>query len=274
VTKILMIAGLAIGIVLLLAIVLIRLLENRFIYFPPRYPAGFLLQGDLESGVEEVWLTTEDHVRINAIYLPNPSSRKVLLWFHGNAENIGNGLAHLRVLSETGAAVLAVDYRGYGKSDGEPNEAGVYRDADAAYNYLVSERNFRPVDLIIYGHSLGGAVAIDLAARRACGGLIAQSSFTSARAMARRMFRIPWLEYLPKTRFDSLRKITDVPVPVLVAHGTRDEVVPFAMGEMLFRAALEPKRFYPIEGAGHNDVIEMGGARYLSALATFIRAGC
>jgi len=264
------IAALAIGLALLLVVVLVRLLENRLIYFPPRYPAGFLLHGDPPFGVEEVWLNTADHVRINAFYLANPSSRKVLLWFHGNAENIGYGLPHLRLLSQAGVSVLAVDYRGYGKSEGTPDEAGVYRDADSAYAYLVNDRQFHPEDVIIYGRSLGGAVAIDLASRRPCGGLIVQSSFTSARAMARRMFGIPWFEYLPKTRFDSLRKIADVKAPVLVVHGTRDEVVPFAMGEMLFRAALEPKRFYPIEGAGHNDVAEVGGVNYLAALTAFV----
>lgn len=270
--RVLTIAGLAIGVVLLLAVVLVRLLENRFIYFPPRYPAGFPSQEQAESGVEDVWLTARDGVRINAFYLPDPTSHKVLLWFHGNAENIGYGLTHLGWLARTGAAVLAVDYRGYGKSEGEPSEAGVYRDADAAYDYLVNERHFLPQDVIVYGHSLGGAVAIDLAARRTSGGLIVQSSFTSARAMARRMFRIPLLEYLPKTRFDSQRKISDVHTPVLIVQGTRDEVVPFEMGEMLFRAALQPKRFYAIEGAAHNNVIEAGGDGYLAALATFIRA--
>jgi len=265
-----MVVWVAAALVILFAVVMLRTLENRLIYFPPHYPEGFSPGNHLESEGQDVWLTTEDNVRINAFYLSHPSSPKVLLWFHGNAENIGYGLARMKVLSQIGVNILAVDYRGYGKSEGKPDEAGVYRDADAAYDYLVKQRHIRAEDIFIYGNSLGGAVALDLAARRPCGGLIVQSSFTSARAMARRMFRVPLLEYVPKTRFDSLQKIRDVHAPILIAHGTRDEVVPFEMGRRLFAAASEPKRFYPIEGAGHNDVIEVGGDAYLQQLKTFV----
>jgi hypothetical protein len=270
VKKLFMTVLVAAALVILLAVVMIRTLENRFIYFPPRYPEGFSPGDHFESDGEEVWLTTEDNVRINAFYLSHPSSAKVLLWFHGNAENIGHGFARMKVLSQIGANILAVDYRGYGKSEGNPDEAGVYRDADAAYDYLVKKRHIRAEDIFIYGNSLGGAVALDLSARRPCGGVIVQSSFTTARAMARRMFRIPLFEYVPKSRFDSLQKIRDVHAPVLIAHGTRDEVVPFEMGRRLFAAASEPKRFYPIEGAGHNDVIEAGGDAYLQQVRTFV----
>jgi len=254
----------------LFAVVMVRVLENRLIYFPPHYPEGFPARYNLESEVEDVWLTTEDNVRINAFYLPHPSSQKVLLWFHGNAENIGYGLVHMKVLSQLGVNVLAVDYRGYGKSEGQPNEAGVYSDADAAYDYLLKRRHIPPGDIFIYGVSLGGAVAIDLAARRPCAGVIVQSPFTNAREMARRTFRIPLLEYVPKSRFDSLQKIRNVHAPILIAHGTRDEVVPFEMGQRLFAAASEPKRFYAIEGAGHNDIFEVGGDTYLQQLKTFV----
>jgi fermentation-respiration switch protein FrsA (DUF1100 family) len=166
--------------------------------------------------------------------------------------------------------VLAVDYRGYGRSEGSPNEAGVYRDADAAYDYLVQVRHIKPANIIVYGHSLGGAVAIDLASRRECGGLIVQSSFTSVRDMARRTFRIPLFEYIPKSRFDSLAKIRQVQAPILIVHGTRDETVPFPMGQQLFTAAPEPKSFFPIEGAGHNDVIEIGGDALLERFQSFV----
>ncbi len=216
------------------------------------------------------WLVTADGVRINAFYRAHPASQQVLLWFHGNAENIGSGLDQQRALARTGVNILAVDYRGYGKSAGRPDEAGVYRDADAAYDYLIEQRHFRPRDIVIYGVSLGGAVAVNLAARRPCGGLIVQSSFTCARAMARRMFALPLIEYVVKSRFDSLSRIREVRAPVLIVHGTRDEVVPFAMGQKLFAAAPEPKRFFPIEGAGHNNVLEAGGEHYLGCLKEFI----
>ncbi len=261
-----------VGAGLILVVVGVRVLENRLIYFPPRYPEGFSRPENYGLHVEDVWISTQDHVRLNAYYLPNPKSSKALLWFHGNAENIGYGLGHLKFLAGLGVNILALDYRGYGRSEGAPDEAGIYRDADAAYDYLVGTRHLRPENIILYGHSLGGAVAIDLASRRQCGGLIVESSFTSAREMARRMFRIPLLEYVPKSRFDSLRKIADVKAPVLVAHGTRDPVIPFSMGQRLFEAAPQPKAFFPVEGAGHDDILDVAGERYLERLQTFLAA--
>src|SRR5208283_2184290 len=255
---------------ILLVVVTLRVIENQLIYFPPRYPEGFPPPETYEGEVENVWLLTADGVRINAFYRSNPASKQVLLWFHGNAENIGYGLEHLRALAKLGVNILAVDYRGYGKSEGKPDEAGVYHDADAAYDYLLKQRHFRAQDIIIYGHSLGGAVAVNLASRRPCGGLIVESSFTNARAMARRMFAVPAIAYVVKSRFDSLRKIRDVRAPILIVHGTRDEVIPFAMGQQLFAAAPEPKRFYSIEGAGHNNLMEVGGESYLECLHQFV----
>jgi fermentation-respiration switch protein FrsA (DUF1100 family) len=263
---------LAIGVAaaLLVIVVGIRLFENTFIYFPPRFPRGFSPPELYGLHVEDVWLTTLDKVRVNAWYLPNSASEKVLLWFHGNAENIGHGLEHLRFYSRLGVNVLALDYRGFGKSGGSPDETGVYRDADAAYDYLIRERHIQPQNIIVFGHSLGGAVATDLASRRECGGLIVQSSFTSAKDMARRMFRIPLLEYIPRSQFDSLAKIRRVRAPILIVHGTRDHVVPFSMGQRLFAAAPEPKFFFPVEDAGHNNLMEVGGDRLLDHLKSFI----
>ena len=263
---------LALGVVavLLLIVATIRYFENSFIYFPPRYPQGFVAADLSPLHVEDVWLTTQDNVRLNAWYLLSPGSQKALLWFHGNAENIGHGLGRLAFYSRLGVNVLAVDYRGYGRSEGSPNEAGVYLDADAAYDYLVQVRHIRPKDIIVFGHSLGGAIAIDLSSRRECGALIVQSSFTSIRDMARRTFRIPLFEYIPKSRFDSLAKIRQVQAPILVVHGTRDETVPFSMGQRLFTAAPEPKFFFPVEGAGHNDAVEMGGDQLLERFRSFV----
>lgn len=255
---------------LILVVVLIRLLEKRFIFFPPRYPEGFDPAASTALPVEEVWITASDGVKLNASYWPNPASSIVLLWFHGNAENIGQGLEQMKTFARLGVNVLELDYRGYGKSGGSPNETGIYRDAEAAYQYLVTSRNFQARNIFIYGHSLGGAVAIDLASRRECGGLIVESSFTRGREMARRMLLIPFLEYVPQSRFDSLAKIGRVRAPVLVIHGVEDTVVPFSMGQRLFQAAPEPKYFLAVEGAGHNDVFLSDGVRYLDRLKMFI----
>jgi len=255
---------------LAVVIILIRMLENRFVYFPPKYPEGFVPPEHYGLRVEEVWLVTEDRVKLNAFFLAHPPSSMVILWFHGNAENIGMGVQQMKALANLGVNILELDYRGYGKSEGSPDEAGVYRDADAAYDYLVQTRHFQPRGIIVFGHSLGGAVAVDVASRRECGGLIVQSSFTSVKDMTRRLYPVPLSQYVPKSRFDSLEKIQRVRVPILIVHGTRDEVVPFSMGEMLYRAALEPKLFFAVEGAGHNDVLEAGGEEYLRRFRAFI----
>lgn len=248
----------------------VRIVENRLVYAPPRYPLGF--SEAFAGKAEEIWLQTSDRIRINACYYFHPDSHRVLLWFHGNAENIGYCLDQQRQVAEAGINVLTVEYRGYGKSAGKPDEAGVYRDADAGYDYLLNHRQFRAADIFVYGHSLGGAVAVDLASRRPCAGVIVQSSFTSAPAMARRMFPIPLIGTMMKSRFDSREKIRGVRAPVLIVHGTKDRVVPFEMGQELFQAAPEPKSFYAVEGAGHNNVLATGGEAYMARLKAFFAA--
>jgi fermentation-respiration switch protein FrsA (DUF1100 family) len=249
---------------------LLRSIENRFIFSPPRYPEGFSPARVHPLGLEEIWIATDDGVRLNAWFLANSSSPMVLLWFHGNATNIGQQLDELETYSRLGTNILALDYRGYGKSEGSPDEAGVYRDAEAAYRYLVDQRRFTPASIIVYGHSLGGAVAVDLAARHECGGLIVESSFTNTGEMARRMFHVPFIEHLPRSRFDSLAKIARVRAPILVIHGTRDQVIPFSMGQRLYEAAPEPKSFLSVEGGEHDSIFTSGGEKYWEHLQAFV----
>ena len=262
------IVGIAAG--LALVVVGIRLFEGRFIYFPPRDSVELPLPEKYGLRVEEVWLRAEDNVRLNAWYLASPIASKVLLLFHGNATNLGTDLSRLQFFARLGVSLFEVDYRGYGKSEGSPDEVGLYRDANAAYRYLVEARGYKPRDILLHSQSLGGAVAIDLASRRECGGLIVESSFTSAREMARRMFLLPLLEYIPKSRFDSLRKIAQVRCPVLIVHGTQDQLIPFSMGQELYQATREPKSFLPVEGAGHADSFVVDSERYLERLGKFI----
>ncbi|MCL5006408.1 MAG: alpha/beta hydrolase [Acidobacteria bacterium] len=265
----------AVGVVAILALltISIRAIENRFIYFPPRHSTDFAPAKQYGPPAEEVWLVAADGVKLNGLYFPHPQSRKAILWFHGNAEDLGSARSRVKFYSALGANLLALDYRGYGRSEGSPFEEGLYRDADAAYEYLIEQRHMRPEDIIVVGQSLGGVVAIDLASRRPCGGLVVECSLTTAGEMARRILRIPLLAYNPKTRFDSLSKIRQVRAPVLVAHGTKDEVIPFSMGRRLFENANQPKDFYAVEGAGHNDFLEVGGEAYRERLKEFVAAG-
>lgn len=262
---------LVISVALLVVLAVLRTFENRFIFFPPRFPEGFPAQGKYPADLEEVWISTEDGVRINAWFRSNPASPKVLLWLHGNATNIGRQMGEMEGYSRLGLNILAVDYRGYGKSEGSPDEAGVYRDAEAAYRYLSEQRRFLPENIIVYGHSLGGAVAVDLASRHPCGGLIVESSFTNTGDMARLMFHLPLIEYLPRSKFDSLAKITRVRAPILVIHGMRDPTIPFAMGKKLFDAAPQPKWFLPVENGEHDSISAAGGEEYWRALERFVK---
>ncbi len=249
---------------------IVRLMENRLAYFPTQFPENFSGASHYGLNLENVFLATSDGKRIHGWFYPALESDSVLLWFHGNAGNLTDRLGHLQTLSLLGINIFSIDYRGYGKSEGSPNEEGIYRDADAAYHFLAEEKGFHPAQIIIYGISLGSAVAIDLAARKRCAGLILSAPFTSARAMARKMFRIPFIEYFPRTRFDNLGKIGRIQVPVLIFHGTQDDTVPFKMGKNLFEAANEPKIFSPVKGAGHNDIHVIERENYLSQMRRFI----
>jgi uncharacterized protein len=253
---------LVVVIALIAVAILARVFENKFIFFPPRYPQGWVSPEVYKLPLEEVWLAAQDGVRINGWFLPNTASPKTLLWFHGNAENIGMCMEQMKAFSHLGINVLEIDYRGYGKSEGKPDEPGVYRDGEAAYQYLLQVRHFEPANIFIYGHSLGGAIATEIAFRHKSGGLIVESSFTSARAMARHVLKIPLMEYSVQNLFDSIDKIPQIQPPVMIIHGTNDKLIPFSMGQGLYAAAREPKTFLAVEGAGHDDPFVVGGKNY------------
>ncbi len=230
---------------------------DRLIFLPDRS-----VPDDPPPGVEERWLTAADGVRLHAWYAPAPGP--TLVWSHGNAGNIACRADVLHGLAARGLAVLAYDYRGYGKSEGRPTEAGVYRDALAAYD---SERAWGvPARRIIaFGESLGGAVSIRLATERPCAGVAVVATFTTMRDVGR--FHYGPLAMLVGSRFDSLAHVPGLGVPFLVAHGDADEVVPFELGEQLFAAAHEPKQFLAARGAHHNDVLGTPGV--LDAIVRF-----
>lgn len=208
-------------------------------------------------------IKTGDGDTISAIHLQNPDAAYTILYAHGNAEDLGIVRPTLEDLRRLGFSVLAFDYRGYGTSGGSPTEEGAYADAAAAYDYLTGPLHVPADRIIAYGRSLGGAVAIDLAARRQVAGLVVESSFVSG---FRVLTRVP---LFPFDKFRSVEKIKRVHCPVLVIHGRRDEVISFWHGERLFREASEPKMSLWVDGAGHNDVPQIGGVRYTEALIKF-----
>ena len=173
---------------LLLAILLLRLFEERLVFFPTRHTASDLKPTDVGVQAEEVFLTTSDGVRLHAWWAPAPGAIHTLLLLHGNAGNLSDRLETIGFLQKLSSNVLAVDYRGYGRSEGRPSEEGVYRDAEAAYDYLTRERRVPPERLVVLGQSLGTAVAVDLATKRKLAGLILESGFPSAPRVVQRVF--------------------------------------------------------------------------------------
>lgn len=244
--------------------------ERKLIYFPQR--AHDELPRQLGLAFEDVTLAAEDGVKVHAWYLPSPGEpRWTVLFAHGNGGNISHRLDRALFLqSKLGAAVLLFDYRGYGRSEGSPDEEGTYRDARAAYRFLVEEKRVPPERLVIFGESLGSAVALDLALARPSRALVLESPFASVPAMARAVY--PFLPLWPfvRTRYDNEAKVSGLKVPLLVLHGDRDEVVPFEQGRRVFDRAPEPKRFYAIPGAGHNDTYLVGGDGYWDAVRDFL----
>jgi fermentation-respiration switch protein FrsA (DUF1100 family) len=203
--------------------------------------------------------------KIAAIYLPNPNARYTLLYSHGNGEDIGDDLPFLEEFRRAGFAVLAYDYEGYGASEGRPSEKAVYRDVEAAYDYLVNVLRVPPQLVIAHGHSLGAAAAIHLASVRPVVGLIADAPFLSAFRVITRAQILPWDE------FNNARTIRKVHCPVLVIQGRNDEVIPFWHGERIYELANQPKQKLWIEGAGHNDAMAIAPGKYVAAMQEFAR---
>lgn len=208
-------------------------------------------------------IPTANGEKISAKYFQNPNAEYTILFSHGNAEDIGTATPFLKELQNAGFSVFAYDYRGYGTSEGKPSEENSYQDIEAAYNYLTNELKIAPKKIIIHGRSLGGAVSIDLASRKICGGLIVESSFVSA-------FRVlTKYKIFPFDKFQNLNKIKQVKCPVLFIHGKQDSIVPFWHGEMLFATANEPKFSFWSDKAGHNDVFAKSKEDYLQAIKFF-----
>ena len=255
----------------LVLLVVLRLFENHMIFFP-NYPSR--LEGNWQpSGLapEEVWLAASDGTKLHAWWIHNPAAQYTFLAFHGNASNIANREATYEFLRDTPGNVLALEYRGYGHSEGKPSEAGLYRDADAAYQFLVNTKRLGPRSILSFGQSLGTVVAADLAARRQVGGLILEAPLPSASRAASKLFWfLPGMSLLVYSQFDTVAKLKKVTVPVLVIQCTHDPVLPFPFGQEVYNAANPPKRFLWIEGVCHEESSLIAPAQYRSALRQFL----
>jgi hypothetical protein len=262
-------AGRIVLIVYLLLLLGMMVFENSLVFFPSPFPEGDWAPWGIR--VEDAWCTAADGTKIHGWYAPHDSPRAVVLFCHGNAGNVTNRADAIRGLHDrVGAAVLVFDYRGYGKSEGKPDEAGVLADARAARAWLAEKAGVAEEQIVLMGESLGGAVAVDLAAADGARALVLENTFSSAPDVA--AFHFPWVpvRLLMRTRFDSAAKIRNYHGPLFQSHGDRDSVVPLKFARRLFDAANEPKQFQKYEGADHND---SRPPQYYDKLREFLNAG-
>ncbi len=250
----------------LLVVAAAMFLEDALIYFPSPYPEGDWKPRRL--GFEDAWFPSADGTPLHGWYVPWQGARAAVLFCHGNAGNLTDRADVLRALHErVGVSVLIFDYRGYGRSEGKPSEAGILADARAARAWLAAREKIAERDVVAMGESIGGAVAVDLAARDGARALILESTFTSLPDVAACHFRWLPVRWVLRTRLDSLGKIGDYRGPLLMAHGDADRIVPVEFGRRLFEGAREPKQFLLLPGHDHNDEMP---AEYYDQVAAFL----
>jgi len=244
-----------------------RYMEAKSLFFPMK--GITMTPAEIGLEYEDIYFRTADNIQLNGWFIPSKNARFTILYAHGNAGNIGHRLEKIRILHEMALNIFIFDYRSYGRSKGtRASEKGLYKDMRAAYNYLVKNRGIPPKNIIPYGESLGGAVAIDLAAKAGIGGLITEETFTSVKDMAKMAY--PFLpSFIFSSKFNSASKIREIDAPVLIVHSLEDEIVPFRMGEELYKKAKNPKEFLKLRG-GHNTAFLDSKEKYKKGIDAFI----
>lgn len=256
-----------VGLVWLLLAVLLYLFQEQYVYFPSRH----LVATPEVIGIEyePVTIRSSNGNRISGWYVPAPEPRGVLLFLHGNAGNISHRLHSLEIFHHLGLTTLIIDYQGYGESEGRPSEQATYDDAEAAWNYLTIERGYNPEEIVIFGRSLGGAVAAWLATRVEAGGVILESTFTSAHDVARQYYWYMPVRLILRIHYPAESFMPAIDSPILIVHSSEDEIISFKHGERLAAAAGDNAELFTIQG-GHNDGFIVSGNHYLNGLKKFI----
>lgn len=256
----------------LVVVLLVRWFERQMVFFPSKYPDGFApIQNEGRLQIFDVWFVADDGIKLHGWFVSHTEPIATLLMCHGNAGNVSDRYEWLEMLhQQVPANIFIFDYRGYGRSEGEPTEGGCYQDAEAALNWLAQRENQLPI--IVHGHSLGSAVAVDLAHRvpDRVAGLILESAFTNAADMARLMFGPIPLHWLTSMKWASDKKIAAVAIPKLFIHGEHDSIIPLRLGKKLFAAAAPPKEFVILPDADHNDTFVAGGEPYYQKIRALV----
>ena len=247
--------------------VLLYVLQPKFVYFPtsdlPFTPDAIQLD------YQDVYIKTGGNTTIHGWFIPHETPRATLLFFHGNGGNISHRLDSLAIFNTLGLSVLIIDYSGYGKSEGRPSELGTYHDAEAAWQYLINEKNLTPDRIILFGRSLGGAVATWLAQQHQPKALILESTFSSIIDIGKHYYPYLPVRLLARIKYPSQTRIASINCPVLFIHSPDDDIVPYKLGRKLFDAANSPKDFIDIQG-DHNEGFLQSGSYYIEALDQFI----
>ena len=243
--------------------------QPGMLFYP--YPELDASPSDWGLEYEDVELITSDNIQLHGWYLPAKETKQVVLFFHGNAGNISHRGASLEVIHGQGRNVLILDYRGYGKSEGEVSEQGFYLDAMAAWQYLTEQRGYQPEDIILFGRSLGGAVATQLATKVQAKALILESTFSSVKDMAGMVMPLVSKLVYMRYDFDTEAIISQVKSPVLVMHSPDDDVIPYSLGVKVYNAAKPPRYFYELHGSHNNGFIESQPG-YKQAINSFLES--
>lgn len=241
--------------------------QPAMVFYP--YKALAATPADWQLDYDQVRLMTEDGISLHGWYLPQPGSQRALLFLHGNGGNISHRGDSLKIFHRLGFNVFIFDYRGYGQSSGSPSEAGLYKDATAAWQYLSKQRGFASKDIVVFGRSLGGSVASRLAVEVEPAALILESTFSSARDMAQELFPLLSPMLIMRYDFNTAATIKQVHCPVLVMHSPDDEIIPFSLGQKVYEAANQPKSFIRLRG-DHNSGFINSQPAYEQGLAEFI----
>lgn len=257
--------ALQVGVLVVVLLLAAHVLARMSLYHPMRHPDGYWDLRD-RLGAEDVTLTASDGVRLHAWWAPSGEAKGATLFLHGNAGNVTHRGTHIEQLRRAGSAVLVVDYRGYGRSEGSPSEQGLLRDARAGYDWLRAQ-GWAASRVVLHGESLGSTVAVLLAADVECAGVVLEAPFPSVQAVAGGI--LPFVGPLVARGFNAGARVQQISAPLLILHGDRDEVIAQRHGRRLFEMAVEPKEFVSVPGAGHNDLVFTAGDVYADRLKAF-----
>ena len=255
-----------------LLMIFIYFYQSRLLFLP-NLPSRAVTMFPSAVGLayEPVDLVTSDNIHLDGWFIPAPEQRGVILFCHGNAGNISHRFDSLLLFHRLGYSTLIFDYRGYGHSQGRPSEAGTYLDAEAAWYYLTVERSIAPSRIVLFGRSLGGAIAVHQAAEHTPGALIVESCFTSVPDIAAGLYPFLPARWLSRLDYNVQQQLQRVSCPVLIVHSQDDEIIPFKHGQSLYKVANEPKQFFELRG-GHNDGFLLAGQTYVQELEGFLSA--